>query len=609
MKLALVFVASLCGLSLFACSDVPNTPNPSNLANIPSDLLRIVASYLDNPFLNLGSLNHHFENVFSKDLPVKSFIKERFDVPELITAYVDDNEKELKYILSFSRFKSSDHINQVLRHNFFNGNKFDALIPHLMKYFRRMYPEKSDEEEINALIEYKKYSYFFQSDPLLFNDNAARILDYVKGTQDLREYILSNPDHFEYMRQYFKIIANTNDRYLIIRWIKTALATNMPDTFIFGLIDNEIIITSLDKMPSLWKELHVPRIFYPGLYQKLNIMINDLSDENDVDFYSVLNLIRFGPEVHDIYESQIKPKSFSNRRLLLLCHCASLANKMDVFSKLIYDIKPYIIKKPREIDQRFYYDYDNTLFEMHKFIIDVHECADQSFRQSIYSGTRFFNILSSYCQVVSIQLGKNEVKIEFKVPTESIANSFPKKVNYNQTFSCSAFVLDFVLGIPNTVKFESSELFGTFLSDFFDMFLSAQFKINSENLKLIIKSESLLQLIKKHCELNQRSLFIIDSNDLLDVINEPVPVVSLEDILQLRINVHDGLSYFKTAEQLKRLEIISGFSVNSILKPNSDYFNERNVYKYLIETGQELPNNISENTRALIKIDYPLINL
>ena len=62
-------------------------------------------------------------------------------------------------------------------------------------------------------------------------------------------------------------------------------------------------------------------------------MINDLSDETEADFYSVLNLIRFGPEDHDIYETQIKTKLFSNEQLLLLCHCASLANKMDVFRK------------------------------------------------------------------------------------------------------------------------------------------------------------------------------------------------------------------------------------------------------------------------------------
>ena len=110
MKLTLLFAASFCGLSLFTCSDVPNAPNlsKSNLTDFPSDLLRIVASYLDNPFLNLGSLNHYMKyEIFSNNLPVKFFIKERFVIPELITADVDDNERELKYILSFSKFKSS----------------------------------------------------------------------------------------------------------------------------------------------------------------------------------------------------------------------------------------------------------------------------------------------------------------------------------------------------------------------------------------------------------------------------------------------------------------------------------------------------------------------
>ena len=72
-------------------------------------------------------------------------------------------------------------------------------------------------------------------------------------TKDLQEYMLSHPDHFEYIRKYFKSIAYTENSGLIRRWIITALATNMPDSFIFGFIDNNVLITSLDSMPSLWK--------------------------------------------------------------------------------------------------------------------------------------------------------------------------------------------------------------------------------------------------------------------------------------------------------------------------------------------------------------------
>ena len=117
----------------------------------------------------------------------------------------------------------------------------------------------------------------------------------------------------------------------------------------------------------------------------------------------------------------------------------------------------------------------------------------------------------------------------------------------------------------------------------------SEFPINSGNLKLIIKSESLLKLIPRNWKLD------VKLSNLLDVVNEPV--VSLKGILQVRINGKDNLINFKTTEQLERLETLTGFSINLILHPECDYFKERYAFKYLIETGQDLPRNISERTR------------
>ena len=600
MKVTLVVLASICVLSLLSCSKANDS---SNLEKLPSELLRIIAIYLENPFLNLGSLSHHFIIVFSKDLPVKFFIKKRFNIPELIDGDVDDNERELKFILSFSRYKSPDHIYQVLRHNFLNRNKFDKLVPQLMKYFGRMYPERrsGSEEEMYAIIEHKKFSYFFQSNPPLFNVNASWILEDVKRTKDLQEYMLSHPDHFEYIQKYFESIAYTENNGLIRRWIITALATNMPDSFIFGFIDNNVLITSLNSMPSLWKEIFVPRMFYLDLYKKLNIMINDLSDEKDADFYRVLNLIRFGPEVHDVYETQIKPKFFSNEQLLLLCHCASLANKMDVFSKLLPEIMPEIVKDPFLVDQKFVYDQNNMLFELHKFIIDVHEHANQSLRYFLCdrTQTRFFTILSRNCRIASIKWGKNEIEIEFNISTGAVNQGFPMKVNFGLKSVPRGLLLNFLQNIPEIVEFESTEIFKRFLSDIMTEVSMSEFPINSGNLKLIIKSESLLKHIPRNWKLD------VKLSNLLDVVNEPV--VSLKGILQVRTNGKDNLTNFKTTEQLERLETLTGFSVNLMLYPESDYFKEQHAFKYLIETGQDLPKNISERTRELLKIDYPLI--
>ena len=63
------------------------------------------------------------------------------------------------------------------------------------------------------------------------------------------------------------------------------------------------------------EKIFVPKRFYPAIYRNLKTMINDLSDQQHADYYNVLNLIRFGPEDHEVYETQIKPKSFHNGQL------------------------------------------------------------------------------------------------------------------------------------------------------------------------------------------------------------------------------------------------------------------------------------------------------
>ena len=57
----------------------------------------------------------------------------------------------------------------------------------------------------------------------------------------------------------------------------------------------------------------------------------------DDEFYRLLNLIRFGPDVSNIYEERINHRVFADKIILLICQCASLTNKMDLVSKLLPD--------------------------------------------------------------------------------------------------------------------------------------------------------------------------------------------------------------------------------------------------------------------------------
>ena len=73
-----------------------------------------------------------------------------------------------------------------------------------------------------------------------------------------------------------------------------------------------------------------------------------------------------------------------------------------------------------------------------------------------------------------------------------------------------------------------------------------------------------------------------------------VPVLPIADILKVKVEDKEDfavLQHLKNPEQLKRLETITGQLVSSFIKSDciQNYFEYRHVFRYLIQTGQEIP--------------------
>ena len=83
--------------------------------------MSVIPSYLEGlvPWMDSVSWNLLLLLLLLTELSVKSIFKERFDIPELVTDDVDENER-LKFIFdSFSKFASNpDHVYQALRSEF-----------------------------------------------------------------------------------------------------------------------------------------------------------------------------------------------------------------------------------------------------------------------------------------------------------------------------------------------------------------------------------------------------------------------------------------------------------------------------------------------------------
>ena len=615
-----IIITVLAYLKLCSCAEVQlKATKTLGLNNIGIDLIYEVSTYLDNPFSSLGSLNRYFKLVFSKNYSVKRIFNERFKIPGFETEDVDENEKELKRLLNYSKFSNPEHIYRAFRNEFlYSGVKFNALLPNLMKFFHRYNGNsvKLNFFDFNTLMEYKKIDYLFRYEtPRIYSFISSILLD-DQSIKEVQNYINANPQHIGNVLKVLKSMIDLNDieyhirrRGLLMKWIRIALVSNMPEMFYSELPD---ILVAVLSSKSFWIEALVPMDRYPVLFDKLNTLIDSHLTGQAKVFASLLNRIRFGPNILSLHECRIESEisNFSTADVNLMCHCASLANKKWLFAELIKDKRCTLLKNPCDIPRYLTSSYKvpNVPIEMQKLLFDIHDflTSENDFDQ-FYDKTDFNQVLSKYCRIILVEWGDNSLRLVFKPPVESISYGLPERVFLNIPYTSTYG--NFVFKIPFRMKFDNPSVFQEFLWHFL---MLENCPINGDNLKLIVQSESLLQRLRviyavSNASINQ-PLFVVELKELLKVVD--APVVCLKNLVQLHNNSGNcALSEFKTSEQLQRLETLIGKSVSKLLQPQFDYFKYRHVFKYLVETGQALPDSIQDDTRALLKIEYPAINL
>ena len=328
----LSLLLSLIALKIFSSAEVSSKQEEEKetvtlkLSDLGRELLYEVSSYLENPFTTLGSLkSNFFIDLFSKVYPVKRIFNDRFKITELVTKDVDDNEEELRYL--FDLFSISNPLNfyDILRNEFENGVKLNVLLPNLMNYFARCNGNVINIEDINTIIKRKCFGYFFKGENPPFYKYTKNIFATKTSIKDLQEYILMNPEHLAHVHNYFQSLSSDRNIFNIIDWIRAAIASNMPDMFIYNSVYqlNKVIDTN-----SIWI-VRTPRELNPVFYHKLDIIINTLFSGFDLEFFNALNLYRFGTIDSEIYDSRIEPvlnqPNLSQERKDLFRLCATFA--------------------------------------------------------------------------------------------------------------------------------------------------------------------------------------------------------------------------------------------------------------------------------------------
>ena len=83
-------------------------------------------------------------------------------------------------------------------------------------------------------------------------------------------------------------------------------------------------------------EFVIPNTIYPQIFERIIVLNN--SRRVCKEYYRILNRIRFGHKWTGIIWKEIQYKMFSDIQKFQFLKCASLANKMDLFSKLLGNI-------------------------------------------------------------------------------------------------------------------------------------------------------------------------------------------------------------------------------------------------------------------------------
>lgn len=589
-------------MKFYSCAEVSSPEKkeePVKFDDLCPVLLYEIASYLENPFFSLGHVNRYFKNVFSKNYPVKRFFNERFNIPEFVTEDVDDNEPDLKYLLKYSRFSNSNHVYTALRTELLYGCKFNKLVPHIVGYLRR-FNESDVTLYANTFLEANKFEHLFQGETPLINYVDDFVFSNPRNIRNLQEFLYLNPQHIQKVHVHLKEISSK----ICETWIKIALVSNMPDMF---FIDYSASLQDILISKIIYIGTFVLKKNYIALYHRLNDLINQFFHERYRDVHMLMNLIRFGPDDPNIYESQIRHRMYIQTEIDLFCHCASLSNKMTLFDQLI---------QSRSCSLKFdcigYYPRfeQNLPIEMYKTLFDVYRILPKTpnGQDKYCSRTEFLEILSDYCRVGSFECHDTFLVFEFITPSGSVASGIPERVLVKIPFETYSELSNFLFKIPKMMKFDNVAVFETFLVQFLlQKYKSTDCYINANNLKLIIKSESIRQLFlinKVHGP--KRPLFSVSLNQLLQVVDEPV--VPISDFVHLQSVNYHWISKFKTKEKLQRLEILFNCSVARFIYFDVYYFEYRHVFKYLAETKQLSTLSISMENRKYLEIDFPEFN-
>lgn len=317
-----------------------------NLNNLSSEIVYEIGSYLECPRKQLISGCKSLSVVYTRDFPYYKEVASRFDIPELFKA---ESSVDLGFFLNL-KFVPDEitKFHLLYNHIFHHGNTFTvngkSLGWHLYKIFKRI-PEdykRTDARKIIFTDFMPKLMKFFikrEAFDLLIEIFEKDFEEFVKG---IKEFELNDAKLFlKYVENNFVSVSASVLKLLNIPeafdvFIKALFVYFPTMAMVLNSLNGHRDAALKDCLFDLLLKFVVRDESSGKVYNRINNLIEEFVDFDDQNFYKLLNLIRFRPDI------RVKTGSFNSFYCFI---AASTAERQDLIEDIVNLHKTEIFEK------------------------------------------------------------------------------------------------------------------------------------------------------------------------------------------------------------------------------------------------------------------------
>ena len=440
-----------CLVSFVSCSGSLKKA-PKSFKDLSDSSVHIIGQYLNVP--QALAVDKRMNFLFNETFPFRLFVVERSGFPELLK--VEGDEGDLKSLNEVISTKDPIYVFQFLCHGIVHQKMFKNNYEPLLNLIFRLYDEFSPEQkeiayadpnlstfsdiDVAVQIEHLRALTFgplthFLSNPSLFVElllNNTNLFNQIQSFPEFGEMWNFCCNHFQ-----------DHDQYNQISFVAKSVFYNVPVEIYGNFMEQNPKICF--KVCMFIISVHdLPVSEYESSYQKIIELLNvfylpridpQSAEYEKIDFYLLVNEIRFKPDHAEMYENELRTRQLSADDFNLLFDIAIIAKKPILLSQLFNDERIHrgTILLDKLIWKIPMFNIDIPSFPFFKVFFDEILLAWNEDKELEFLRYSFLKFLNRVYGAWRISVVENKFLIIFKASDEMVQFGFPEHFEFEDT--------------------------------------------------------------------------------------------------------------------------------------------------------------------------------